>query len=367
MKKNYVSLLTACLFALGLNSAFAQSTTITSANLPTIGTTYNQVNDSTPAELPSFTVSAGSASAQTWNYTSEWVTIYASTSSFVTPSSLSGASNFPTANLGETNGGNSVFFTSGASGLSIIGVYGNLGGTFAAIPYTPSEVIIPTPFTYGNTTTNNFISSFSVATTYSGTPIAVQVKQHSFRTITADAFGSLTTPAGTYPSTLRIKTYQLNIDTDFIYLGSSVSGTPFQTRTSRDSSIVYEWLQNASPALLMEIDMSGDGSTVTGANYTGTSPVGIVSVPNSFAELSLYPNPTNTATKFSYQNKYASHVTIQLFDISGRMIGTLADENQNAGLQTLPIDTKTLGLTSGLYFVRISGMNGSETLKLSIN
>jgi hypothetical protein len=157
------------------------------------------------------------------------------------------------------------------------------------------------------------------------------------------------------------------VDTQFVYLGTSASGTPFQTTPSRDSSITYEWLESSAPFLLMEIDMNGAGTVVTGANYVTGVTTGIVCLPSAFVNLSLYPNPAVATTSLAYENKYATHVSVDLFDISGRLITNLANENQSAGQQSLPIDTKALGLNAGLYFVRISGPNGSETVKLSVN
>src|ERR1700739_1660068 len=119
MKKNYVTLLTGCLFAFAANKGLAQSPTITSANLPTVGTAYGEVADSAAADLPNFTVTAGSSSAQTWNYVTPFVNTYTTGLSFSAASGLPGASNFPSANMGETNAGTSLFFTSNSSGLSI--------------------------------------------------------------------------------------------------------------------------------------------------------------------------------------------------------------------------------------------------------
>jgi hypothetical protein len=56
-----------------------------------------------------------------------------------------------------------------------------------------------------------------------------------------------------------------------------------------------------------------------------------------------------------------------LFDLNGRFIANLANENQSAGKQTLPIDTKALGLNAGLYVVRIGSLTGYKTVKLSVN
>ena len=113
--------------------------------------------------------------------------------------------------------------------------------------------------------------------------------------------------------------------------------------------------------------MNGTGTAVTSANYTSSYTTGMETHYIPFANLSVYPNPAIANTNLSYENKNATHITIQLFDISGKLITTLANENQTAGIQTLPIDTKALQLNAGLYFVRISSPNGSETMKLSIN
>ncbi|MHB8261225.1 MAG: T9SS type A sorting domain-containing protein [Bacteroidia bacterium] len=345
MKKIYV------IASLALTvSALAQSPTITSADLPVVGTTVNENNDSTTAQMTSFTVTAGSSSAQTWNYAPAFVTTYSSATAYVAPSTLVGASNFPSANLGvnATTGTTtaSEFLTTSTSGMVLTGYYTSM----YTVKWAPYMELIPTPFTYSNSSVTTYSYSF-LYTTYT-------IKRHATHTITADAFGSLTTPAGTYPSTLRVKSYESGMDSIF-------SGSTF-LQTSKDSSYVYQWLQTGSPHQLMTINMKGTG-VATSASYVTSVTTGIDNHTSPFAELSLFPNPTADAASLSYENNTATHVTIQLFDISGRFISTIADENQSAGKQTLPINTKALGLNAGLYFVRISSLTGSETVKLSVN
>ena len=360
MKKNYVLLFASCLFAFTVNTASAQSPTITSANLPHVGSTYNQVNDSNHIDKPTFTVTAGSGTAQTWNYASKFVTTYTSSSTFVTPSSLTGSSSFPGSNLAESTGTGTattnVFFTSSASGLVLNGAY--VTSSSLSVVYVPNAMEIPTPFTYPNTSTTTYSYAISgAAGTYSYTQ-----RQHSTRTITADAFGSLTTPAGTYPNTLRLKSVEVDVDSSFGGVTMPLAFTSASTATTT----TYNWFESSSPFLLMTISMNGTGA-VTSAAYTQSAASGIESHTSPFETLSLYPNPAVDAASLSYENKNAMHVTIEMYDISGRFIATLANENQTAGKQILPIDAKALGLNSGLYFVRISGLNGSETMKLSIN
>ncbi|HEX7414672.1 MAG TPA: T9SS type A sorting domain-containing protein [Bacteroidia bacterium] len=346
MKKIYV------IASLALTiSAFAQSPTITSAILPLAGTTYNQLNDSTTAQMASFSVTPGSGSAQVWNYAADFITTYSSSSTYVAASGLAGATNFPSANLGVSTGTGTttanLFYTASSSGMVVNGYY----SSSLTLTWTPFMEVIPTPFTCGNISNTTYSYTF-VSGTYTQ-------RRHATRTITADAYGSLTIPTGTHPSTLRVKTYEHGMDSAFI------SGTFYSV--TKDSSINYDWYESSSPFLVMTISMNGAGNKTTSAAYVSSVTTDIQNHTTPFAGMSLFPNPTTDAVSLSYENTAATHVTIQLFDISGRFISTIADENQPAGKQTLPIDTKALGLNTGLYFVRISSLTGSETVKLSVN
>lgn len=340
-------------------NAFAQSPTITSAILPLAGTTYNQLTDSTTAQMTSFTVTPGSGSAQVWNYAADFITTYPSSSTYVAASGLAGASNFPTANLGISTGTGTttanLFYTASSSGMVVNGYY----SSSFQLTWSPFMEVIPTPFTCGNVSNTTYSYTYGgVSGTYTYTSV-----RHATRTITGDAYGSLTTPIGIYPSTLRVKTYEVGIDSNF---GGVTLPLAF-TSASRDSSINYDWYESSSPFLVMTISMNGAGNKTTSAAYVSSVTMDIQNHTTPFAGMSLFPNPATDAVSLSYENTAATHVTIQLFDISGRFISTIADENQVAGKQTLPINTKALGLNAGLYFVRISSLNGSETVKLNIN
>jgi hypothetical protein len=73
-----------------------------------------------------------------------------------------------------------------------------------------------------------------------------------------------------------------------------------------------------------------------------------------------HPNPFNPTTTLSYSVKEKAHVKLELYDITGRIISTLVDEEQNAGVYQIPFDGSVLA--SGVYFYRIS-MNGFTAVK----
>jgi hypothetical protein len=75
-----------------------------------------------------------------------------------------------------------------------------------------------------------------------------------------------------------------------------------------------------------------------------------------------YPNPFNSATTISYSISEKDKVTIKVFDILGREVAELVNEQKEAGTHTIKFDASNL--TSGIYFYQIKAGKYSETRKL---
>lgn len=346
-------------FALAAVTGAAQ-TTLTSAAMPQVGYVYNFASDTAASDLPTFTVSAGSASAQTWNYTMEFANVYGETTSFVAPSSGAGASNFPGATLAaaQPNGTDWVYFEGNTGGFYIDGVYMNFQGSMAAIDFSPNALVMATPSTYGYN--DNTISYATTTLTVNGT--IYQLRHKGDRTVTADAFGSLTTPTGTYPNTLRVKTYDVNTDSVFINVFGSWS---FFTMFS-DTASTYTWFQNSPDAQLMEIELDAS-NTVTKAKYLQSFSNGIAQAQKAEAALSVYPNPVSEGATLSYENKSSGNVTLQMFDMNGRLVADLVNQDQSVGAQQVYLNAGALRLPQGMYFLRLRNNEGTQTIKISVN
>lgn len=356
MKKIYVSLSLIAIIALS-NVTMAQAPTITSAALPQVGYIYNMMSDTASADMPLFTVTAGSSSAQTWNYTSDFGNSYPDTTFFVTPAGNPGAPSFPGANFASNQNGSWAYFISGSTGLFIDGVDVVVTGTTTAIlDFNPNETLIPTPFTYSNTTSNTYTASAVV--TLSGT--TATVKHRANRTITADAFGSLTTPAGTYSNTLRLNTYETTSDSVFVF------GTNLATYNRYDTTTTYTWLQNTQAAQLMQL--SYDKGKLTKAQYLQELQfAGINTTKHTESLVNLYPNPTSGVAYLSYENESSSVVSAKVLDIAGREIASVInDQQQCAGKHTLVIDVNNLQLSQGLYIVQLVVNSAVKTIKLTV-
>lgn len=77
------------------------------------------------------------------------------------------------------------------------------------------------------------------------------------------------------------------------------------------------------------------------------------------------PNPFNPTTTIRYELLSNSHVTLKVYDLIGREITTLVDDNQSAGIYSIDFDaSKFSQLTSGIYFYKLETEKYSDVKKM---
>jgi len=85
-------------------------------------------------------------------------------------------------------------------------------------------------------------------------------------------------------------------------------------------------------------------------------------IPQDFVLYQNYPNPFNPSTIIGYQLPVTSNVTLKVYDILGREIATLVNEQKPAGKYELKFDGSELA--SGVYFFTLKTGNYAETKKM---
>ncbi|MEK7671713.1 MAG: T9SS type A sorting domain-containing protein, partial [Bacteroidota bacterium] len=98
--------------------------------------------------------------------------------------------------------------------------------------------------------------------------------------------------------------------------------------------------------------------TRTGA--TAVSETG--GLPRAFTLAQNYPNPFNPATVIQYSLPGDTRVSLRVFDILGREVATLVDEEQKAGKNSVVFDA--LHLSSGIYYYRLNAGRFSDVKKM---
>lgn len=110
---------------------------------------------------------------------------------------------------------------------------------------------------------------------------------------------------------------------------------------------------------LKQIDFNG------AFQYSPTIEVNLLA-PSKFELAQNYPNPFNPTTMLTYQLPMASEAKLEVFDVLGRKVATLASGRQEAGSYAVRFDASAYGLTSGVYFYRLSAGNFVETKKMML-
>lgn len=92
-------------------------------------------------------------------------------------------------------------------------------------------------------------------------------------------------------------------------------------------------------------------------------------LPTEFRLGNNYPNPFNPGTTISYELAANSFVTLKVFDILGKEIATLVNEEKQAGKYSVRFNTTnqqqtTNTLPSGIYFFRLQAGDFIETRKM---
>ena len=85
-------------------------------------------------------------------------------------------------------------------------------------------------------------------------------------------------------------------------------------------------------------------------------------IPTEFALLQNYPNPFNPSTTIRYDVPERTHVTMKIYDVMGRQVAVLVDEEHNAGAHKIVWNAQ--GVASGLYYYRISAGDFTSVRKL---
>lgn len=99
----------------------------------------------------------------------------------------------------------------------------------------------------------------------------------------------------------------------------------------------------------------------------GITEVEDATIPQEYSLAQNYPNPFNPSTKIKFTipfnvNRETSNVSLKVFDVLGKEVVTLLNEEKPAG--RYEVEFSANGLTSGIYFYTLSASNFNETKKM---
>ncbi len=145
-----------------------------------------------------------------------------------------------------------------------------------------------------------------------------------------------------------------------------LSGSPALTGASFTNS-------NLSDLFFSVVTFKGAfGSTNWVSGWTQFNPVNYTigirqiatEVPASYTLNQNYPNPFNPSTKINFSIPKAGIVTLKVYDITGKEVAKLL--NQNLGIGSYEYNFNASNLTSGIYFYTLKTGNFIETKKMML-
>lgn len=108
---------------------------------------------------------------------------------------------------------------------------------------------------------------------------------------------------------------------------------------------------------LKQIDING--------TYTYSAVVNIqIGTPTTYELKQNYPNPFNPNTTIGYQLPVDGFVTLKVYDVLGREVATLVNENKKAGIFYATFDGSRF--SSGMYICRMSTAAYCSTTKMQL-
>lgn len=107
---------------------------------------------------------------------------------------------------------------------------------------------------------------------------------------------------------------------------------------------------------LKQIDFDG--------SYTYSSIIETEIKPSLFSLKQNYPNPFNPSTIIEYNVETSGQISLKIFDVLGREIATLVNENHEPGNYTIIFSSNEFQLSSGIYFYQLQSDSNVKTLKM---
>ncbi len=231
---------------------------------------------------------------QTWNLSAFSVT---NTNTYACYSTT--GSSFPSASVRMNSGSSNIYYTTSSSVLETSGIEDGVGTVYT---YSDNEKILNYPFTFGNAFSDSWANSFNNG---------VQTFRTGTTATTADGYGTLILPGGTYTNILRVKMIQTYTDSvpglGNVYAYVNTMYNWYKTGNHQPIASVSSLVINGAPPILF-------------GKYLGEIAVPVKDIhENETAGIIVYPNLAVTSFTVMLHTEIPE-VTFSLNDIIGQEI-----------------------------------------------
>jgi hypothetical protein len=146
---------------------------------------------------------------------------------------------------------------------------------------------------------------------------------------------------------------------------SSYSNEVIRIRDLPNTKTLVGYLFGGIRAAQNNLGSSISNDTIYRVYIIPNNNVGIDELTNSIQNTMLYPNPATQNTTLLFSLKNSQEIKITLYDITGKEIMRIANEEMQKGNQQININTSKL--SPGIYICKIQSYNGERLMKLVIS
>lgn len=258
--------------------------------------------------------------------------------SFGAPGWFNNGSFYPNATLGASDGGGfELFFSKSSSSFGIVGFAGDflgLGGGDMQIHMNPADEIIRFPANYNDSYSTSSMSTLSIPGSLIPpgilpvTPDSIVNKTYTFKDVSIDGWGELTTPLGTFPV---LRQYSQNIEVDSTY--AYVFGFAQLVDNGLDTTYSITFFSNDQSTRfpLAEVQLDSTAVNIVAVDWLNSS-VTTSLLENSEFPLELYPNPAVETITLNIE--FEGKAKLEIYNLAGKKVystSVSANETINIG------------------------------------
>lgn len=245
------------------------------------------------------------------------------------------------------------FYKNSSSAYEAVGFGAEIQGLPASVRDVPVDRLYAFPLNYMNTDSN--MANFGISI-----PSLGYYGQNIIRIDTVDGWGTVKTPFGTF-NAVRVKSTVYRTDTTYID----------QTKTGftipRPAETEYKWLAKGMGIPVLTIIDRGVSMQVEYQDSVRNVPqVAVEENVDPVQSLDVYPNPVKSDFVVDIQLNGRSDVKMAIYDLLGNIVYTENKGQYHRGNVKWVVSTNDIGLSSNMYFLKVTVNNRVFTKKLMI-
>ncbi len=167
-------------------------------------------------------------------------------------------------------------------------------------------------------------------------------------------------PAGIFDARFASQSMVENLGASAKVINISSATYPVEVRAEGVDLLVSD---RVTGKLVNSVVKSGSSIVITNENIKSVE-VSVSTKPTAFELQQNYPNPFNPSTSISFSIPQSSFVTLKVFDVIGKEIASLVNEDKSAGNYKVNFDASKF--STGVYFYRLSTSNSVITKKMTL-